>query len=727
MATSDEKPTDKDGLLKRGRDAFQRCAYAEQDNRRVGLADLKFAEAEEQWPADVEKQRKIDGRPCLTINKLKAFKRQVVNDARQNKPSIKVHPVDSGADKETAEVMNGLIRNIEYTSNADVAYDTAVECAVSSGVGYWRIGLDYAYEDAFDMDLTIDRVLNRFSVYGDPDSTSADSSDWDVAFVVDPVTKAAWDAKYKDKARVSWDDSTAWTGLDPIWRDTANDTVLVAEWWERTTYEKEIAELSNGMVVGVEDIAKDEDLSLALEVGAVQIKRTKKAKCHKVMQRIMSGVEILEENEWPGRYIPIVPAYGDEFDIEGKRYFRSLIHSAIGAQQMYNFWRTASTEMVALAPRVPFIGPVGAFDTDADKWATVNNRSHSHVEFDGQVAPIRLPLDSGPAAGALQEALNASDDMKAVMGIYDASLGAKSNETSGRAILARQREGDVSTFHFIDNLSRAIRHTGRILIDLIPKVYTAPRIIRILGEDGSQTTKTINKEGPATDNKGNQVVDEQGNAIMALHDLTSGKYDLTVTTGPSYTTKREEAAASMTEMIRAFPPAAQVIGPLLAKNLDWPGADEIAEKLEALSSGNIPPELQKQIEEGKQKLEQLTQENMQLKMDQTAEQAKAAAQANTAIETAKLKFQTEERIAEMRFASEQRIEQMKLSAPTQEQQKAPSESISFKDLPPDGQAQMAAQAGIYLSPQQIADHTEQQAAQRAAEKQAAAKPKPAQQ
>ena len=365
---------------------------------------------------------------------------------------------------------------------------------------------------------------------------------------------------------------------------------------------------------------------------------------------------------------------------------------------MYNFWRTASTEMVALAPRVPFIGPVGAFDTDADKWATVNSRSHSHVEYDGHQAPIRLPLDSGPAAGALQEALNASDDMKAVMGIYDASLGARSNETSGKAIMARQREGDVSTFHFIDNLSRAIRHTGRILIDLIPKIYDAPRIVRIIGEDGTQETKHINQEGPLTDKKGNPMQEPEidpntgqpvqgpdGNplmkTIMAMHDLTSGKYDLTVTTGPSYTTKREEAAASMTEMIRAFPPSAQVVGPLLAKNLDWPGADEIAEKLEALSSGQLPPEVQKQMEEGKQQIEQLTQENQQLKMDTSIDQQKAQTQAEIdqqkMISQAELQKQKiEGELALERYKIEQEMQLAQYKAQLDAQIKAQSAAVA---------------------------------------------------
>lgn len=271
---------------------------------------------------------------------------------------------------------------------------------------------------------------------------------------------------------------------------------------------------------------------------------------------------------------------------------------------------------------------------------------------------MRQPLDTGAAAGSLQEALNASDDMKAIIGIYDASLGARSNETSGRAIMARQREGDVSTFHFIDNMSRAIRHTGRILIDLIPKVYTGPRIVRIIGEDGSQAPKQINKEAPATDKKGNPVTDEQGNPVMAMHDLTSGKYDLTVSTGPSFTTRREEAAMQMTEMIRAFPQAATIVGPELAKNLDWPGADEIAEKMEAMTSGQIPPELQKAIEDGKQQIAKLTEENQSLKTDQSAEMAKVEAQKQLDM----VKIQGQREIEMMKIASDREIAREKIAA-----------------------------------------------------------------
>jgi hypothetical protein len=288
--------------------------------------------------------------------------------------------------------------------------------------------------------------------------------------------------------------------------------------------------------------------------------------------------------------------------------------------------------LVALAPKVPFIGPKGAFDHDQERWQTANTRSHAYLEYEGPVPPQRQPLDMGVAAGALQEALNASDDMKAIIGMYDASLGARSNEVSGRAILARQREGDVSTFHFIDNLARAIRHTGRILIDLIPKVYDKPRIVRVLGEDGSERNVPVNQQMPQMNAEtGQPMVDPNGVPILAIHDLAAGKYDLTVETGPSFTTRREEAAEQMVEFIRAFPPAASVIGDLLAKNLDWPGAAEIAERLKGLlppglqqqQQQGLPPQIAQQIEQGKQMIQQgqqliqqLQAENAQLKQQQ---------------------------------------------------------------------------------------------------------------
>ena len=385
--------------------------------------------------------------------------------------------------------------------------------------------------------------------------------------------------------------------------------VRVAERWLREEVPTTLLKLSDGMVMFKD---KYEELKPVLDAMNITVVGERPSRTMKVTQRIITGAEVLETNDWAGKYIPIVPVYGDELNIEGKRHFISLIRDAKDAQQMFNYWRTASTELVALAPKTPYIGPRGAFATDADKWATANVVSHPYIEYDGGVPPQRQPF-AGPPAGALQEALNASDDMKSIMGIYDAALGARSNETSGRAILARQRESDVSTFNFVDNLSRAIRHAGRILVDLIPKVYSGERVIRVIGEDESNEMVPINQPlPPEYIQKMQQKAQDQAREVVQIYDLANGKYDVTVQAGPSYTTKRQESAEQMMNFLQAFPQAAPMVGDLIAKNLDWPGADDIAKRLKSM----LPPHLQ----EGDNPQVMMLQQQMQ-QMDGQAKQA----------------------------------------------------------------------------------------------------------
>lgn len=675
----DDKENDSDKLAQAKKE-FDLCIDHERDNRKTALDDIKFARLGEQWPAEILEQRQNEHRPALTINKMPAFIRQVVNDSRQNKPAISVHPVDDDADVETAEVLSGIVRNIEQVSNADVAYDTAVEQAVTSGFGYWRVDIDYAYQDSFDLDLCIRRITNQFSVFGDPNSTSADSSDWDIAFVTDRMPLATFKRKYKGKANVDFE-SEGWQDCnDTEWLN--DEGVLIAERWTREEVDKEIVKLSDGRVFSVDDLEANPELLDGIQTGGLEVVAQRTIKAKKVKQTIMTGAEILETVDHPGCYIPIVPVYGDEILVQGKRYFRSLIHSAKDAQRMVNYWRSTSTELIALAPRVPFIGEEGAFDVD-NNWSKANTSSLPYLEYTkGSQMPQRQPLDTGSAAGALQEALNASDDMKAIIGMYDASMGARSNETSGKAIMARQREGDVATFHFIDNVSRAIRHTGRILVDLIPHVYSGERVMRVLGEDGKAKNVPINTPyqkpedeqgnnmGTPEQNDGMSEQNEMQGMVMAMHDLSVGKYDVVVKAGPSFTTQREEAAAQMTQLLQAFPPAAPVIGPMLVKAMDWPGADDIAEKLEALANPQqpqIPPELQQQIEQGQQMIQQLQQENQQLKQDQQANtqeiQMKSQAKSMEISENIKLKreeFEAEMLLEREKFAKQMELERWKI-------------------------------------------------------------------
>jgi hypothetical protein len=640
-----EKPKAED-IVKDAKEAFADMEDHWADNHREALDDIEFSRMGKQWPEGIRKQRELEGRPCLTINKMPSFIRQVVNDARQNKPSIKVHPVDGGADKKTANIYNGLIRNIEYTSSADVAYDTATESAVSGGFGYFRIGLDYAHDDGFHLDLSIDRISNPFSVYGDPASTAADSSDWNQAFITQMVPKAEFKKRWPDATEIDFD-AEGWKNLQDPW--VTEHSVMVAEWWRREEYEKDIYLLSDG---SVQSEAAMQQMGPIWAASGIQVMEKRKTKCFRVWQHTLSGAEDLGKQDWVGKYIPIVPVYGDEVDVEGKRYFRSLIRDAKDAQRMYNYWRSTETELVALAPKTPFIGPVGAFKTDAAKWATANTQSHAFIEYDKSTPPQRQPFVGVPA-GAAHEALTASDDMKAIMGIYDASLGQRSNETSGRAIMARQREGDVATFHFQDNMARAIRHAGRILIDLIPHVYDKPRMIRVIGEDGTQESVKIGPNPQAQQPHTESEEQDQGKSddpTSQVYDLTAGKYDLTVSTGPSFTTRRQEAAFEMTEMIRAFPDAAPVIGDLLAKNLDWPGADEIAERLKkinpALKGDGLPPMIAQQIEEGMAKIQELEQANLKLEADNVVLKAKADLAA-TKVEGMKVQTEIADAVGQM--------------------------------------------------------------------------------
>ena len=631
MAKSDE-------ILEDAKEAFRLCEEREAENRAAALDDLRFARLGEQWPSAIQRKREEEGRPCLTINRLPSFIRQVMNDIRQNTPSIIVHPADDGADVATAQLLQGLIRNIEVTSKADVAYDTAADFAVTMGFGYFRVNTRYAADDSFDLELAIERVSNPFNLCGDPYSTASDSADWNTAFVAETMTKAAFERQYKGAEAVDFE-AGGYAGLDAPWMD--GDTVRVAEFWRREEVARKILLLSSQEVVGADIYAAHKGEFDALGIGVVAERTTPS---HRVRQYIINGAEVLDERDWAGRYIPIVPVWGEELNIEGKRHLRSLVRDAKDPQRMFNYWRTTSTELVALAPKTPFIGPKGAFVTDAAKWATANTDTHAYIEYDGATPPQRQAF-AGPPAGALQEAMNAADDMKSVMGLFDASMGAPSNETSGRAILLRQREGDVSNFHFADNLSRAIEHGGRILVDLIPTIYSAPRVIRTVGQDGARRPAIpLGSPAPAIGPNGQPQLDPAtGQAILRLYDLTLGKYDVTVETGPSFTTRREEAAQQMIAFVQAYPQAAPLIGDLLVKNLDWPGADEIAQRLHAMLppqiSGqgapppNPDPHVQQMMQAGLQRIQQLT---SQL---QAAEQTLAALKADKAVDARKLEVE----------------------------------------------------------------------------------------
>ena len=624
IASGGKKSKDADAdILSVARDRLNMAISAYSESREDEQDDLKFYAAspdnQYQWPADVLATRgavqgqTINARPCLTINKLPQHVKQVTNDQRQNRPSIKVIPVDDNADVEVAEVFNGMIRHIQYISDADVAYDTACENQVTFGEGYIRVLTDYCDDNTFDQDIKIGRVRNSFSVYMDPLIQDPCGMDAKWCFITEDITREEYDRLYPNASPISTLE-TLGVGDQSISQWINENTVRIAEYFY-IEYDRATLNLYPGNATAFEGSPEDKQLK-ALYGKPLKSRESdrKKVKWCKI-----NGYEILEEREWAGKYIPVVRVIGNEFEVDGRIYISGLVRNAKDAQRMYNYWVSQEAEMLALAPKAPFIGYGGQFEGYEQQWKTANTQNWPYLEVnpdvtDGQGGVLPLPQRAQPpmaSSGLLQAKSGASEDIKSATGQYNASLGMTSNERSGKAILARQKEGDTGTYHYVDNLGRAVRYVGRIIIDLIPKIYDTQRIARIIGEDGKVEHAKINPEQQEPVRK---LVDQAGIVIEKIYNPTVGKYDVMVETGPGYASKRQEALDAMSQLLQGNPELWAVAGDLFVKNMDWPGAQEMAKRFaktidpKLLEDGDKTPELQaaeQQIQAMGQELDQL--------------------------------------------------------------------------------------------------------------------------
>jgi len=558
------------------------------DSRQDQLDDLRFFAGSPdnnfQWPADVLKTRgsaqgqTINARPCLTINKLPQHVRQVTNDQRQNRPSGKVIPADDNADIEVAEIFDGLVRHIEYISDADVAYDTACECQVTHGEGYIRLLTEYCDEKSFDQDIKIGRIRNPFSVYMDPTIQDPCGSDAKWCFITEDIPKDDYERMFPNAAPMtSIQSEGVGDGNLSVWINEM--TVRIAEYFYKECEQTTLNLYPDGTVT----YQNDPQDKLMRQMG-LRPTRSRKVEIERVKWVKTNGYEILEEQDWPGNWIPVIRVIGNEFEIDGELQISGLVRNAKDAQRLYNYWTSQEAEMLALAPKAPFIGYGGQFEGYENQWKTANINNWPYLEVnpdatDGQGAPLPLPQRSPPVMaqpGLIQAKMGASDDLKSTTGQYDPSLGATSNERSGRAILARQQQSNTGTYHYVDNLARAIRHLTRQIVDLVPKIYDTQRIARIIGLNGESSMVRLDPTQPEAVRR---VVNEEGIVIDKIYNPSVGKYDVKVTTGPSYLTKRQEAMDAMGQILQGNPQLWAVAGDLFVKNMDWPGAQELAERL----------------------------------------------------------------------------------------------------------------------------------------------------
>lgn len=579
LAAADE------ALIKEAKEFIQFVSEAEQDIRKNYVDDLKFL-AGEHWPENVKQERENDGRPCLTINRLPQSVQQVTNDQRQNRPSIRISPRDSQASDDVADLIEGLVRDIQNNSNAEVAFDTAFDGAAGPGLGYFRLLTDYVSPESFDQEVIFARIRNPLCVFFDPYSQKLDGSDAERAAMTDDLSKSAYERKYPESKLASPDTGSEVLGNEESDWIQKDGGIRVAEYIYKEYVEKTLYLLGTGETAEKEDLVARISAAQAAGLDG-RVVKTKVAKVPKVKWIKFNAIEILERGELPGSYIPIVPVYGQEIFLNGKRILKGIVRDAKDAQRMYDYWASAETEAIALAPKAPWIGVEGQFEGHEDKWETANRKNHAYLEVksvDLEGKPAALPQRSTaePAVQAITQARQMSaDDLKATTGVYEAGQGAQGNETSGIAIQRRTTQIGTANFHLVDNLRHSMRHAGRIMVEWIPSLYDTPRALRIIGEDGSQKIVHVN-----TDTK-----DDQGKSI--IYSFDQGRYDVSVDIGPSFASKRQEAAASMMDFSRAVPDAAKFIADLIAKNQDWPGSQDIADRLHKL----LPPQLQ---DDGKQ-------------------------------------------------------------------------------------------------------------------------------
>lgn len=640
----DEQQSDAD-ILKEARSRFKRAFDADESDRKRAKDEIRFAWNidKAQWDDEATNLRK--GRPMLTENRLPSFVRQAVNDIRQSRPAGRVLPVDSKGDKFTASVLEGLIRNIESGSRADMSYDTAVTFAAFCGRGYWKITREYL-EDSFDQDIVITPVPNPFSIWDDPGCKLPDRSDRGFLFEGEWVKNDEFKSEvgedpeaFDDMKGTLGDDAAQWiqdeeTLLAIYWRIrcdyetlhlfddgtvTANPEEHIAQWQQQnasrvSAMAAQAAQAAQQMAAQGGDVSQMQLPPVPLFTPPKVI-RTRKQERKRAEWFRMSGTKIYDRGEWGGRYIPVVYVPGEQIAIEGENHTKGMTQDAQDLTKANNYILSAQMEGIALSPKIPFIGPKGAFKTDNTKWNTANQNSYSYIEYDGTVAPSRSDgVTVQPELSNVKGAV--VDGMRSVIGLQGASLGDRGPETAWRAIAARQSEGDTAVFHLMDNLVRAVRYSGMVIIDVAPVVYDTKRMLRIINPDNKPTEVAINQ----------LFNDESGKPVEV--NFAKGKYDIAVSAGPAFETQRQQTAATLVDLSNRNPQLFGAAGDIVVKSLALPQAEELAERLKRGIPPHIlgegPSQAEQQLQGQMQQMQQQMQEastNLQMLQSELAKQA----------------------------------------------------------------------------------------------------------
>lgn len=595
-------------LIQEAKKKFASCVEFESNARKLFLEDIKFDAADSdnrfQWPTSILENRGTD-RPALTINKTHQHNLQIINDGKQNTPAIKVSPTGNGASAESAQVFADVIRRVEYISNAKSAYDTALSFAVRGGIGYLRVYTDYVHDDTFDQDLFIGRVKDPLSIYLDPDINEPDGSDAQFGFAFEDRPR---DEVFKEYPELKSEDIGASTLNSSADNWITKDHIRIAEYYRKVRKKDRLVlitepdVLADGMspnpnagrqmLVKASDVPK-QILDLALKVPDTKQREIARemVEWYKIVGNKIVDSRTLEKGDaLPIPYIPIVRVIGEETIIEGKLDRKGHTRALKDPNRMLNYNASAFIEFGALQSKTPYVAPARAIEGLETYWRTANRVNHDVLPYndvDDNGAPIAPPQRQQPpmSAPVYQEGMQDAERwMMMVSGQYQAQTGEQENAKSGKAINARQRQGDNATYHFIDNLAMGLRLVGKILIAWIPHVYDTERVLKIRAEDG--TEKDI-KIDPNAREALVEKKDAQKRVVESIFNPKVGRYEVQADVGPGYATKRQEAFNAFSQIAIANPDAMNTIGDYVFLTMDVPYAQEIAERYKR----RIPPEI----------------------------------------------------------------------------------------------------------------------------------------
>lgn len=600
-------------LIKEVKKRYERASKWESTFRARFIDDLKFDAADAynnyQWPNSVRRLRDIDDRPCLTINKTAQHNLQVINDGKQNKPEVRVRPVGGEATYESAQCYEGLMRHIQYQSEFSTIHDQASAFQIRAGFGVYRVATDYAGDDSMDQEIFIRPIVDPLSVMFDPDAKASDKSDGRWALLFDNIDKEEFKEiypEYKDftpSRDISVSQSDDWIG---------ENHVRICEYFYKAQKEHRVIRFTDPDTGDVRQVPVNEVPEDLLDrVLDAPSTRQRTVVLNEVRHCVIVGDCIAEENVWPGRYIPLIPVIGQESVIDGIMDRKGHTRALIDPQRMYNYWASAAVEFGALQTKSPWVAPAAAIEGHEQKWNVANKQNasvlpYNHMDDEGNEipAPVR-PQPPEQAPLYLSGMQTTQMEMMMVSGQYQSQMGQQGNERSGKAIQERQRQGDNATYHFIDNQAIAIRLLGKILLDLIPKVYSTPRVLQILAQDGKTSIPV--KIDPQAAQGYIQELGQDQQIAKRIFNPNVGKYDVLADIGPAYASRREEAFNAMTQIMTQAPETTALIGDILFKNADFPGAEEAAQRLErmvpAQAKGQGPSQAEQQLSQELQKVQ----------------------------------------------------------------------------------------------------------------------------